>query len=51
MQAICDGVRAKREVLEQSIEEYKEVYVKARREFDTIVEVSSFPPRGIDVVS
>jgi DNA topoisomerase-3 len=40
MQMICDGVRHKREVLDQSVEEYKEVYIKARREFDTIVEVS-----------
>ena len=39
MQLICDGVRHKREVLEQSVEEYKEVYIKAKREFETIVEV------------
>lgn len=42
MQLICDGVRGKREILQTTIEEYKEVFVKARREFQTVIDVS-FP--------
>nr|XP_031860656.1 uncharacterized protein CI109_003987 [Kwoniella shandongensis]KAA5527728.1 hypothetical protein CI109_003987 [Kwoniella shandongensis] len=38
MQLICDGVRRKGEILDQTIDEYKEVYIKARREFPTILE-------------
>jgi len=40
MQLICDGARQKAEVLDTTIEEYKEVYIKARREFTTVVDVS-----------
>lgn len=38
MQLICDGVRGKREILQTTIEEYKEVFVKARREFQTVID-------------
>lgn len=37
MQLICDGQQSKAEVVETSINEYKEVFVKARRQFATIV--------------
>jgi len=36
---ICDGVATKNEVLQDSIEQYQEVYVKAKREFETVVQV------------
>jgi len=39
MQLICDGARQKGEVLDTTIHEYKEVYIKARREFTTVVDV------------
>ena len=45
MQRICDGLQSKRDVLDFTIEQYKEVYVKARREFDTVVNVSRDKPR------
>lgn len=42
MQLICDGVRGKGEILQTTLEEYKEVFVKARREFQTVIDVSFF---------
>jgi hypothetical protein len=41
MQQICDGLQSKRDVLHFMIEQYKEVYLKARREFQTVENVSS----------
>lgn len=43
MQLICDGVRGKGEILQTTLEEYKEVFVKARREFQTVIDASFFP--------
>lgn len=43
MQLICDGVRGKREILQTTVEEYKEVFVKARREFQTVIDVGFLP--------
>lgn len=40
MQMICDGVATKNEVLQDSIMQYQEVFVKAKREFETVVQVS-----------
>lgn len=42
MQLICDGVETKADVVQFSIEQYKEVFVKARREMEKVIEVSSF---------
>jgi hypothetical protein len=39
MQLICDGFRTKREVIDESLEQYKAVFVKARRDFHVLVEV------------
>lgn len=39
MQMICDGVVSKREVIDESIYQYQEVYVRARQQFNTVVEV------------
>jgi hypothetical protein len=44
MQQICDGLQTKRDVLHFMIEQYKEVYMKARREFQTVENVSSVSP-------
>lgn len=41
MQLICDGVQSKRDVLQFSVDQYKEVFTKARRDFATIIDVSS----------
>lgn len=41
MQLICDGRSNKVEVLDATIEEYKEVYMKAKRDFATVLEVST----------
>ncbi|KAG7553551.1 hypothetical protein FFLO_03058 [Filobasidium floriforme] len=38
MQMICDGVATKNEVLQDSIMQYQEVYIKAKREFETVVQ-------------
>ena len=40
MQLICDGRSSKVEVLDTTIEEYKEVFIKARRDFATVLDVS-----------
>ena len=45
MQLICDGVQPKREVLDHTIEQFKEVYIKAKREFEVVVNVC-VPPRS-----
>lgn len=41
MQLICDGVQSKQDVLAFTIDQYKEVFIKARREFGTVVNVSA----------
>jgi len=41
MQQICDGLQSKRDVLHFMIEQYKEVYLKAKREFETVANVST----------
>lgn len=40
MQMICDGVQSKQDVLAFTIDQYKEVFIKARREFGTVIDVS-----------
>lgn len=40
MQLICDGAETKHDVLAHSIEQYKDVFVKAKREMNTVIEVS-----------
>lgn len=41
MQRICDGARSKQDVLAFLIDQYKGVYIKAKREFNTVIEVRS----------
>ncbi|WWC86943.1 uncharacterized protein L201_001823 [Kwoniella dendrophila CBS 6074] len=38
MQLVCDGAKVKREILDQTIDEYKEVFIKAKRDFDMVIE-------------
>lgn len=37
---ICEGLRSKREVLDESVEQYREVFARSRRDFDRIIAVS-----------
>lgn len=39
MQQICDGTKTKREVIDETLDEYREVYVKTKQEFATFVAV------------
>lgn len=40
MGLVCAGERTKQETIDESVEEYREVYVKIKRDFDTLAEVS-----------
>jgi len=51
MQQICDGLQTKRDVLHFMIEQYKEVYLKAKREFQTVENVSSAVPSSTELIS
>ena len=42
MVQVCEGTKTKGEMLVQSIEQYKDMYVMAKREFDKVIEVSLF---------
>jgi DNA topoisomerase-3 len=39
MQMICDGLITKNDMLQDSVVQYQQVYIKARRQFDVVVEV------------
>lgn len=39
MQLICDGLESKRDVLEASLTQYREVFIKAKRDFETLYNV------------
>ncbi|KIJ68114.1 hypothetical protein HYDPIDRAFT_83606 [Hydnomerulius pinastri MD-312] len=41
MVQVCEGAKTKDEMLVQSIEQYREMYVMAKREFERVVSVSS----------
>lgn len=40
MVQICDGEKTKEDMLEDSISQYKEVFILARRDFDRVIQVS-----------
>jgi DNA topoisomerase-3 len=44
MQLICDGVNHKREVLETTLDEYKDVFVRVSRDFSAVVNVCLLLP-------
>lgn len=39
MALICDGMKTKQEVLDQTLDEYREVFLQARRQFNTLAQV------------
>jgi DNA topoisomerase-3 len=43
MVRICEGTTTKQEVLEQSLEQYKEMFIIVKREFNRVVAVSQMP--------
>lgn len=42
MVQVCEGIKTKDEMLVQSIEQYKDMYVMAKREFHKVIEVNLF---------
>ena len=42
MVQVCEGIKTKDEMLVQSIEQYKDMYVMAKREFHKVIEVNPF---------
>lgn len=40
MVLICDGQRARREVLDETLDEYRQVFLKARQQFGTLIDAS-----------
>ena len=42
MVEICQRTKSKAEMIEQSLEQYKELFIKTRRDFEKIVTVSFF---------
>jgi DNA topoisomerase-3 len=40
MLQVCEGTKSKQDMLAQSIEQYKDMYVRARGEFNKVVSVS-----------
>lgn len=42
MVQVCEGNTSKREMLDRSIEQYREVFLRARGEFDRVISVSIF---------
>lgn len=40
MVQVCEGAKTKNEMLAQSIEQYKDMYVLAKREFNKVIEVN-----------
>ena len=39
MVQVCERTKTKREMEEQTVDQYKEVFIKAKRDFQKIVEV------------
>jgi hypothetical protein len=43
MQLVCDGLATKNDVLVETIDQYKEIFIKARREIATLKDVRFAP--------
>jgi DNA topoisomerase-3 len=43
MVQICERTKSKDDMLFENIEQYKEVFLMARREFEKVVQVQEFP--------
>jgi hypothetical protein len=41
MKAICDGQRSKEDVVEQSLEQYRAVYIRTKDQMNVIIAVST----------
>jgi DNA topoisomerase-3 len=41
MVQVCEGTKTKQDMLAQSIEQYKDMYIRARGEFNKVITVSS----------
>lgn len=42
MVQVCEGTKTKHDMLAQSIDQYKDMYVRARGEFDKVISVGVF---------
>lgn len=40
MTQVCDGVKTKQEVIDETLDEYREVFLRTKHEFQTFVDVS-----------
>ena len=40
MVQVCEGLKTKNDMLEQAINQYKEIYIKARSDFGKVINVS-----------
>ena len=47
MVRVCEGTTTKHEMLAESIEQYKEVFVRARNQFETVVAVCVLGPSTV----
>lgn len=43
MKAICEGRKSKREVVQESIDQYRDVYLRAQRQLPVLQDVSRMP--------
>jgi DNA topoisomerase-3 len=39
MTQICDGTKTKQEVIDETLDEYRDVFLKTRNEFQTFIDV------------
>jgi len=46
MVQVCEGQKTKNDMLVESIDQYKEVYILARRDFQKVMQVSHRGPVG-----
>jgi hypothetical protein len=44
MVQVCEGSKTKNDMLEEAIEQYKEIFIKAKRDFNKVVSVSVIVP-------
>ena len=44
MNQICEGLKTKEEVIEETLDEYRAMYVKTQQEFVTLTNVRLLPP-------
>lgn len=42
MVQVCEGTKTKNDMLEEAIQQYKEIFVKAKRDFNKVVSVGCY---------